>query len=369
MTNKIFNEINEIYHDTSKDYLRGNINCVNKLDALKILCELFNNINDDDFNIIFNKYISKFKSSNFNSFYYGMKLDSFDNVQTFLSLLRISIDYTSFKEFSDFLLNIKELIFSKIYNKINQIYNNNNNFMIQNYNENKVNALKILLNLINNKNDDEVNILFNKYINKYKFTSIEYYHYGGIIIFDTIESFLLILEQYNISNFFKELSNNLLKTKEQIEIDSVKIESVKKEIFEKTIKENIDKESVKKESVKKESVKKESVKKESVEKESVEKESVEKKLIKNESVKKNKKTISATVKRLVWNTHIGEDIGKAKCTCCNVTDITQMSFHCGHIIAEVNGGDITVSNLKPICQNCNSSMGTKNMNDFMQQFK
>ena len=63
MTNKIFNEINEIYHDTSKDYLRGNINCVNKLDALKILCELFNNINDDDFNIIFNKYISKFKSS------------------------------------------------------------------------------------------------------------------------------------------------------------------------------------------------------------------------------------------------------------------------------------------------------------------
>ena len=193
MTNKIFNEINEIYHDTSKHYLRGNINFVNKLDALKILCELFNNINDDDFNIIFNKYISKFKSSNFNSFYYGMKLDSFDNVQTFLSLLRISIDYTSFKEFSDFLLNIKELIFSKIYNKINQIYNNNNNFMIQNYNENKVNALKILLNLINNKNDDEVNILFNKYINKYKFTSIEYYHYGGIIIFDTIESFLLIL--------------------------------------------------------------------------------------------------------------------------------------------------------------------------------
>ena len=46
-----------------------------------------------------------------------------------------------------------------------------------------------------------------------------------------------------------------------------------------------------------------------------------------------------------------------------------MSFHCGHIIAEVNGGDIIVSNLKPICQNCNSSMGTKNINDFMLQFK
>ena len=41
-----------------------------------------------------------------------------------------------------------------------------------------------------------------------------------------------------------------------------------------------------------------------------------------------------------------------------------MSFNCGHIIAEANGGGIIVSNLKPICQNCNSSMGTKNMDDF-----
>ena len=112
MTNKIFNEINEIYHDTSKDYLRGNINCINKLNTLKLLSELFNNINDDDFDIIFNKYIINFKSSNINSFYAscGMKLDTFDNVQTFLILLRRSIDYTSFKELYDFLLKIKELI-------------------------------------------------------------------------------------------------------------------------------------------------------------------------------------------------------------------------------------------------------------------
>ena len=31
-----------------------------------------------------------------------------------------------------------------------------------------------------------------------------------------------------------------------------------------------------------------------------------------------------------------------------------MSFNYGHIIAETN-----IYNLKPICQNCNSSMGTK----------
>lgn len=85
--------------------------------------------------------------------------------------------------------------------------------------------------------------------------------------------------------------------------------------------------------------------------------------------KNKKKPIPSTVKRLVWNTYIGEEIGKAKCTCCNVTDITQMSFHCGHIISEANGGEITVQNLKPICQNCNSSMGTINMNDFIKKLK
>jgi|LakMenE18May11ns_1017448.scaffolds.fasta_scaffold9865253_2 hypothetical protein len=84
---------------------------------------------------------------------------------------------------------------------------------------------------------------------------------------------------------------------------------------------------------------------------------------------KKKKAIPATIKRLVWNTNIGEMIGKSKCLCCNSTDITQMSFNCGHIVAEANGGDTIVSNLKPICQNCNSSMGTKNMEEFMKSLK
>ncbi len=82
-----------------------------------------------------------------------------------------------------------------------------------------------------------------------------------------------------------------------------------------------------------------------------------------------KKQISATIKRLVWYSNIGEEVGKAKCLCCKVTDITQMSFNCGHIIAEANGGETIVSNLKPICQNCNSSMGTKNMEEFMKRLK
>ena len=78
-----------------------------------------------------------------------------------------------------------------------------------------------------------------------------------------------------------------------------------------------------------------------------------------------KKSIPSAIKKLVWNKNIGEDIGKSKCYCCKSTDISQTYFHCGHVIAESKGGKTIVSNLKPICQNCNSSMGTKDMNDFM----
>ena len=98
------------------------------------------------------------------------------------------------------------------------------------------------------------------------------------------------------------------------------------------------------------------------------KEEIEIKEDKKEEIKKQvkKQTISATIKKLVWNMHIGEEIGKAKCVCCKSSYISQMSFHCGHIIAESKGGEMIVSNLRPICQNCNSSMGNKNMEEFMK---
>ena len=87
-----------------------------------------------------------------------------------------------------------------------------------------------------------------------------------------------------------------------------------------------------------------------------------------EEIKKTskKQLVSSTIKKLVWNMHIGEEIGKSKCLCCKVSYITQLSFHCGHIVAESKGGEIIVSNLRPICQNCNSSMGNKNMDEFMK---
>ena len=85
--------------------------------------------------------------------------------------------------------------------------------------------------------------------------------------------------------------------------------------------------------------------------------------------KKIKGKIPKKIKELTWYKYIGKDKGVGLCLCCNVTEICQMSFHCGHVISEVNGGEIKVDNMRPICSGCNGSMGTMNMNDFVKKFK
>ena len=95
-----------------------------------------------------------------------------------------------------------------------------------------------------------------------------------------------------------------------------------------------------------------------------------KKFSESKKAPKNKKQpIPKALKRTVWHKWIGEEKGKHKCLCCNISDITQFSFHCGHIIAESKGGELNIKNLKPICELCNKSMGSKNMNEFIKLLK
>jgi len=89
----------------------------------------------------------------------------------------------------------------------------------------------------------------------------------------------------------------------------------------------------------------------------------------NNQDKKKKQTISKMTRIKVWNTHIGEEIGKTKCLCCNEISITQSIFECGHIIAEAKGGKTEVNNLIPICSTCNKSMRTKNLYEFKEEIK
>ena len=81
-----------------------------------------------------------------------------------------------------------------------------------------------------------------------------------------------------------------------------------------------------------------------------------------------KAKIPKHIKNLVWNKYIGADNATAKCLCCRQATISNTSFDCGHVIAEANGGDMNINNLRPICRDCNAGMGTRSMNDFTTEF-
>lgn len=79
-----------------------------------------------------------------------------------------------------------------------------------------------------------------------------------------------------------------------------------------------------------------------------------------------KTKLSASLRKSVWLTYIG-DVESGRCLCCNVAVLTKNGYDCGHVIAEAKGGPATLQNLRPICKTCNTSMGTKNMEDFMRE--
>ncbi len=81
-----------------------------------------------------------------------------------------------------------------------------------------------------------------------------------------------------------------------------------------------------------------------------------------------RKRIPKQIKTLVWNEYIGHDININKCLCCKKEKIEFRNFHCGHVIAESKGGDLTIKNLRPICAPCNLSMGAMSMNEFTKTF-
>jgi hypothetical protein len=73
----------------------------------------------------------------------------------------------------------------------------------------------------------------------------------------------------------------------------------------------------------------------------------------------HKETIPKRIRELVWTTHNGESFThKCFVTWCN-NNINVFNFQVGHDIPESKGGTIDIDNLKPICGNCNLSMGNR----------
>ena len=87
------------------------------------------------------------------------------------------------------------------------------------------------------------------------------------------------------------------------------------------------------------------------------------------TVASRKKTIPKSLRRIVWDAHFGPSVGSAPCPVCKSTVIRQIEFHCGHIVAEANGGKTNVQNLIPLCAQCNLSMGKTNLVQFAKQFQ
>jgi 5-methylcytosine-specific restriction endonuclease McrA len=87
-----------------------------------------------------------------------------------------------------------------------------------------------------------------------------------------------------------------------------------------------------------------------------------------EPIKYKKKLIPQSLRKAVWNTYIGREIGETNCPVCKNSIISPFEFHCGHIVAEIKGGKTCLENLRPICKSCNSSMKTFNLETYQKQF-
>lgn len=82
---------------------------------------------------------------------------------------------------------------------------------------------------------------------------------------------------------------------------------------------------------------------------------------------RKKEKIPSALRRKVWYTYIGK-ISESLCPICETTVISEDSFHCGHVLAENNGGTLDIKNLRSICQYCNESMGTIHMKEFAERY-
>ena len=79
-----------------------------------------------------------------------------------------------------------------------------------------------------------------------------------------------------------------------------------------------------------------------------------------------RKSISKIKRQKIWRNTYG-DKTDAKCCICLYNSVSVFSFQCGHIVALAKGGTDELSNFKAVCQACNLSMGTENMNEFRKK--
>ncbi len=78
--------------------------------------------------------------------------------------------------------------------------------------------------------------------------------------------------------------------------------------------------------------------------------------------------IPKALRMKVWDKTYGLSVGQTKCLSCTTSIISQLNFHCSHIIPESRGGATNVENLVALCASCNQSMGANNMIEFYNKY-
>ena len=89
-------------------------------------------------------------------------------------------------------------------------------------------------------------------------------------------------------------------------------------------------------------------------------------LLDTKSVVYKKRKIPRALREIVIHKHFGNEFISNCFVCRKVLNRNEVQL--GHIVPEVNGGDMVESNLKCICKCCNSSMGVQNLLEFKNTF-
>jgi 5-methylcytosine-specific restriction endonuclease McrA len=84
--------------------------------------------------------------------------------------------------------------------------------------------------------------------------------------------------------------------------------------------------------------------------------------------KNNGNKIPQSLRKQTWFQNIGEKIGSTNCICCNINIISQLNFEAGHIQPKSKGGTNTIDNLLPICGDCNRSMSSQPMEEYITKY-
>jgi 5-methylcytosine-specific restriction endonuclease McrA len=91
------------------------------------------------------------------------------------------------------------------------------------------------------------------------------------------------------------------------------------------------------------------------------------KVILGTSERKGRGSTHKAVRDQVWDKYIGVKNIEGKCYCCGLT-INYRTFEVGHNKAVAKGGKDNISNLRPICRPCNSSMGTMSIEQYKRKY-